>query len=255
MKNFYCIRTLLIIVLLIPAFAKAQEQSPVQKSDQKSETKELPFYIGLSGSVNSSWIIYQQIYSEPFLDYKLTIRPGVNAQFGYNFAHNWGVRAEIGYAMLGQKYDGTQYSSPATRDIKYSYLQIPLMLKYRTRGEKVKFFAQAGLQFGFLLSATQKYLRNGEAVPDFYSERNQRLIPVGDDNITDRYTKVNLEFRFDLGVDVKLTNRLFINAGLSNMVTLSQVVAKSWRLLDYNGEYHISHNFYSGLNVGINYLF
>jgi hypothetical protein len=254
MKKRYYLMTILLIALLSPVLAQTTEQKPDQNPEKRIIPKEEQVYIGLSANINSSWIMYQQTYGEPFLKYQFTVRPGVNAQIGYDWDYHWGIRAEVGFAMLGQKYKDTQYGKPTTRNIKTNYIQIPFLFKYRTHGEKVKFYVLTGFQVNFLVSATQKYLRDGVQAPDYVNYKGETL-PVGAEDITDRYTKVNLALRLDLGVDIFLTNSLFLNVGLSNMYSGSQIVVPSWRYRDVKGEYHISHNLYSGLNFGINYIF
>ncbi len=247
--------TVLLLTCLTRVFAQTEIQKDNKDTEVRTPPKESQVYIGLSGNLNSSWIMYQQTYGEPFLKYQFTMRPGVNLQLGYDWDYNWGIRAEIGYAMLGQKYKDTQYGLPTTRNIKTNYLQIPVLFKFRTYGDHVKFYAMTGFQMNLLLSATQEYLRDGQQPPVFHNPRSDRDIDVGATEIKERYTNVNLGMRFDLGVDIRLTDKLFLNAGISNMYSITNLVDPDWRMRDYKDEFHYSHNFYSGLNVGINYIF
>src|SRR5664279_2304504 len=102
------IHYIFLTILFTAFFSTLLAQTGIQNPELKVELMKKEVYIGISGNINSSWIIYQQIYGEPFLDYQITIRPAVNVQVGYDWNFNWGIRGEIGYAMLGQKYKGTQ---------------------------------------------------------------------------------------------------------------------------------------------------
>lgn len=241
--------------IVFPMAAQTPAQSITPSPESKPVVKEDRVYLGLAGNLNSTWIMYQQTYGEPFLDYKITFRPAFNVQIGYDWDQHWGLYGEIGFAMLGQKYDDTQYGLPTTRNIKMNYLQIPILFKYRSGGEKAQFYIRAGFQYNQLLSAKQEYLRDGEPAPPYYNERYNTTIDVSQEDIKDRYTDGNLALRLDLGADIKLGDHLFLNAGLSTMYSITQLVAPSWRLYDYEGNMNYSHNLYCGLNVGINYVF
>jgi asparagine synthetase A len=108
----------------------------------------------------------------------------------------------------------------------------------------------AGPQLNYLLSATQKYLRN-DMVDD-------RIVPgtleeVGKETITDRYNSIDIIGRIDLGVDIQLASNLFLNAGMSMGYGFTDINASDWHYPDSDDNYNPSHNVYGGLNVGINY--
>ena len=254
MKKVYIIITLFLFAYLTPVLAQTAEKKDEQNPGQKITPKEEQVYIGVAGNLNSSWIFYQDTYGEPLLNYQITLRPAFNIQVGYDWEYHWGFKAEIGYAMLGQKYKDTQYGKPTTRNIKLNYLQIPFLFKYRTIGEKAKFYIQLGPQLNILMSATQKYIRDGKTPPP-YNNEFYGLIDVAKTEIIDRYTKVNCGLRLDLGVDVTLTSHLFLNIGLSTMYSMTNLKDQSWRFFLPTKDYHVSHSFYTGLNIGINYIF
>jgi hypothetical protein len=212
-------------------------------------------YFGLSGTGLSSIITNQNNYGLGFeMDYAATFGAAGNVNIGFDFSNHIGLKLEVGFANLGQKYEDTRMENDTnvryTRNVQLNYLQIPLLFKFRTGGEVVKFYVMAGPQLNYLLSATQKYLRN-DMVDD-------RIVPgsleeIGKETITDRYNSIDIIGRIDLGVDIQLAANLFLNAGMSMGYGLTDINASDWQYKDSDGNYNPSHNIYGGLNVGINY--
>lgn len=150
---------------------------------------------------------------------------------------------------MGAKYDDKQYGLPTTRDITLGFVQIPLLLKWRTGGEKTDFYIAAGPQLNALLSGKQEYLRDGKPAPVFNG------IDVSKSDIKDRYQQFNCLLRVDLGLDFKLGAKWFMNVGLSGGYSITDANKAEWRFYNRTDDYYISHNFYGGLNVGINHIF
>jgi hypothetical protein len=239
MKKSYFLTISLLILLVIPSVAQ----------NYKTE-----WYFGAGGNFNSTWIIRQSTYGEPELKYKFTPSYAGNVNLGLDFSNYWGFKMELGYALLGQKYDDLQYDQPTTRTIKLSYFLLPVMFKYRVGGEKAKFYVMAGPQFGILLSANQEYKRNGVDAPAF-SNPEVGLIDVSKKDIKERYTHAAFFMRLDVGVELTPSKHFMIDIGITSAYSVTDLNDDSWRFHDFSGGYQISHNFYAGLNLGINYRF
>lgn len=237
-KNFFLTISLLILVV-IPSLAQ-------------NYTTE--WYVGAGGNFNSTWIIRQNTYGEPEMKYKFTPSYAANVNLGLDFSTHWGFKMELGYALLGQKYDDLQYTLPTTRSIKLTYFLLPVMVKYRVGGEKAKFYLMAGPQLGVLLSANQEYKRNGLDAPVFINP-DVGLIDVSKKEIKDRYTEAALFIRMDFGVELTPSKHFMIDIGITSAYSVTDLNAYSWRFRDVTGGYQISHNFYAGLNLGFNYRF
>ncbi|MCX6268480.1 MAG: outer membrane beta-barrel protein, partial [Bacteroidetes bacterium] len=174
-------------------------------------------YFGLAGTGLGSFITNQNNYGLGFeMDYAATFGGSGNVNVGFDFNNSLGLKLEIGFAKLGQKYadertlNDTNYRY--TRNIKLNYLQIPILFKYRSAGEVVRFYAMAGPQFNLLLSASQTYLKNeevyNETIENSYWSTPQK---VGESTITDRFNSLDIMGRLDLGVDITLASNLFLN--------------------------------------------
>jgi hypothetical protein len=188
------------------------------------------------------------------MKYQFTPSYAANANIGYDFSNHWGVKMELGYALLGQKYNEPQYGLPANRTIDLNYFLLPVMMKFRAGGKKTKFYAMAGPQLGYLLSASQVYKRNGVDAPVF-NNPEVGSIDVSQKSITDRYTSVVGCIRLDLGVEFTPSKHFMIDIGLCSAYSITDLNALNWRLLNNHGHYNISHDFYGGLNLGLNYMF
>lgn len=212
-------------------------------------------YFGLAGTALSSGIINQNNYGLPFeMDYAVTTGGSGNVNVGFDFNKHAGLKLEIGWAKLGQKYKDLYRDTVYTRNIKLNYLQIPLMFKYRTGGSVAKFYFMVGPQFNFLLSATQVYLKGNNAYNDTVPLTWNLPTKIGESTITNRYKSFDILGRLDLGVDIMLGKSLFLNLGLSFAYGFTDINATDWQIKDHTGNYNPSHNAYGGFNVGINYV-
>jgi hypothetical protein len=214
-------------------------------------------YFGLAGTGLSSVITNQNNYGLPFeMDYKFTMGGSGNLNVGFDFNSNIGLKLEIGYAKLGQKYEDTHNDTIYTRNVKLNYLQIPLLFKFRTGGEVAKFYVMAGPQFNILLSASQEYFkRDSVFTHSGYPNWNQPT-EIGESTITDRYNSLDILGRLDFGVDITVAENLFLNIGLTMAYGLLDINATDWQnpLNNPTYEYTPSHNLYGGINIGINYV-
>jgi hypothetical protein len=212
-------------------------------------------YFGMAGTFTTTWITNQNIYGQPELNYKLTGGYCVNLNIGFDFNKHIGLKTEVGYALLGQGYDGKQYDTATTRKVRLKYLQIPLLFKYRTSGKTAQFYILAGPQFNILLSAKQDYKRGDVKPPVYHNPEIDKDIDVGAEDIKDRYNSLDIFARIDFGVDISIIENLFLNVGITAAYGLMDINASDWQLKDNSGNYTPSHNIYGGINFGLCYRF
>jgi hypothetical protein len=213
------------------------------------KTHDTEWYFGAGGNFNTAWIIRQNTYGEPEMKYKITPTYAANVILGFDYSEHWGLKMELGYAVLGQKYADSQYSLPAKRTITLDYFLLPVLIKYRTGDEMTKFYIMAGPQFGLLLSANQVYTRNGVDAPVF-NNPDVGAIDVSKKDIKDRYTQAAGFIRMDLGIELRPSNHFMMDIGLTGAYAVTDLNNAHWRFHDIHGGYQISHDFYAGLNVG-----
>lgn len=213
------------------------------------------FNIGVGGNVNAIFILNQNTYGMEELDYKPSIGGSVNLGIGYNF-NNWlGLKTEIGYVRLGQKYYDHKDNPQITRDIRLNYIMVPLLIRFSAGGHFLRFYGAFGPQFAFLTSASQDYLKNGVPLPKFYNPQTHDTIDPSQTTITGRYQKTDIMGRIDLGLDIIFFQHLALNFGISSAYGFTDINASDWRLNNDKGSYSKSTNLYAGFTVGIRYCF
>ena len=212
------------------------------------------FYFGIAGSGQTTWITNQENYGLPDMDYKTTFGGGINANIGFDFSNHIGLKMEIGYTKMGQKYTDTRNDTTFDRNVKLNYLAIPLMFKYRVGGPGVKFYLAIGPQFNMLLSAKQTY--NGNGAPYNFEVKdtiNSSSFKIGSEEMKERFASTDIYARMDLGVDITVIKHLMIEVGLKLGYGLMDLNSSNFRIKDIHGHYNPSHGVFGGLNVGINY--
>ena len=130
------------------------------------------FELGLQAGYSNTWIINQNNYGLPELDYDTYWGLGYNFQAGYNFNNEMGVFIEVGMTNQGQSYKDDKYShnvdgtTIAFKDVKrtidMSYLNIPVFFKYSYGESRARFRLLVGPQFSFLQKAEQEYTGDGK---------------------------------------------------------------------------------------------
>jgi hypothetical protein len=77
---------------------------------------------------------------------------GLNAALFYNvsLSNNLVLQPELSFSQKGSKFDETFLGEEIKSTI--NYLEIPVLLKYKSNSERIGFFGQAGPALGFALS-------------------------------------------------------------------------------------------------------
>jgi len=237
MKKTFYIFTFLLLITMAPAIAQKH------------------FYVGVAGLLSTTWVTNQDIYGQAPLDYSFTTGYGGNLSIGYDFSNTIGLKTELGFGTLGQKYTKKINDTSIRRQVKLNYLHVPLLLKVRAGGETAQFYLLIGPEFSFLMSANQTYTKGGVPAPPFYNDEINDTIDVSKSDIKERFASMDIFARLDLGADVYLIKNLFLNIGLTFDYGLMDINGSAWRVKDNDGNYNPSHNVYGGLNLGINYRF
>lgn len=213
--------------------------------------------LGAGTAITSTWIMNQNFYGEPEVDYAPKVGYDVSFNFGYNFTENISALAELQYSLQGQKYEGKQsidgIKYDVERDINLRYFNIPVFFKYAFGTEDLKFRVLAGPQIGILLEATQDYTRDGQKQGDpVYDLDGEEFIPYAS-NITDRFEHIDFSMAVDIGADIHVSDKFYVSAGLRGNYGFTDINASAYRLQDLDREYSPSQNVWGGLYISINY--
>ena len=212
---------------------------------------------GAGAAITSTWIMNQNFYGEPEVDYAPKMGYDVSFNFGYNFTENMSAIAEIQYSLQGQKYEGKQnvdgQKYDVKRDINLRYCNIPVFFKYAFGTEDVKFRVLAGPQIGILLEATQTYTRDGQKQGDpVYDLDGEEFIPYKS-HITDRFEHIDISMAVDIGADIHVSDKFYVSGGIRGNYGFKDINAAAYRLQDLDREYTPSQNIWGGLYVSFNY--
>lgn len=202
------------------------------------------FHLGAGGGLYSSWIINQNAWGNPELEYATTFGNQFHLIAGYRLTDNIGIQVEPGFTSIGQNYDGKMLGFDSERSIDLSYITIPVLLHFTSNGDVTRFHLLAGPQFGILSKADHTF--SGLPFP---------FMTNGD--VSERFESSDIFGVLDIGADIFLDDNFFISAGLRLSYGLMDINQDdpNWRIKNFSGIYEPSHNFYTGLNIGINYVF
>jgi hypothetical protein len=202
------------------------------------------FHVGLNGSANLTFIINQNNWGRPELEYAPTIGYTGGMALGYNFDRHFGIQAELLSSKQGQNYHEENASLVKTeRTIGLTYTHFPLLLKYSGGGDyPIRFYLMAGPQFSFLRHATET----------FSSDTMEQSI---DHDVTDRFEPQDIELVFDLGSDFTLSGNWYMSTGLRFNYGLKDINRPNWQIPGPNKMYSRSQNALGGVYVGVHYVF
>ena len=220
--------------------------------------------LGAGGAFTGVFIMNQNFYGEPEVNYAPKMGYAANFNIGYNFDGYAGIMAEVQYSLQGQKYNdkqsmnGTKYE--VDRNISLAYLNFPLFFKYAFGEENTRFRFMVGPQLGLLLDASQIYDRTptvnyGTGPNDFEIPTNldgEQFIPNAKE-ITDRFEKLDYSVALAVGADFHLSKQWLLSAGFRMNYGFTDINAPAYRMKDLDNEYKPSHNVWGGIYVSINY--
>lgn len=204
-------------------------------------------HMGISAGRNVIGIVNQNSYATPELEYRITYGSNVGLEFGYNFTRFIGLQMEAYYSKQGQKYKDEIIGMPVvSRKVTTHYFQMPLMVKYIGGQSNIQLYVMAGPQFSVLINDELKM--NGHIIePNMINE-----------TVKQKSFYENFEWGVKLatGADIKIMERLYLNAGLAFYGGLTDINIQQFRT---NGNafeikpYKKSTNAYAGVNVGLHY--
>jgi len=226
-------KALILFLVLIPAGIYAQ--------DEKS------LWIDVKAGFNSVWIVNQNTYQNPELDYatKFGLAGGVGVNYFIN--DDFGFNVSPGYIGLGQNYNDNKSGDGVTRKLSLNYIQVPLLLMLKIPNTNDPTWIAFGPDLMFLTGAKQEFVNTSGT----YVVNNPDGLKTGD--IKERFKP------FDLALDFSV-NKMYELRSYDNMMFLFSFNT-SYGLLDINstdyqdpnlkGEYKPSHNFYFGIRAGL----
>ena len=149
---------------------------------------------------------------------------------------------------MGGKWDGSDQGNFFERRVEMSSWQIPIMLKYTSKG-KSRFFAMSGIQFNLMQKATQSYS------PNYSITDSPGYALAQQDDITDLFVPTTIAFVGAFGTDIVLSDRLYLSVGLKGSMSLEDLNESSTHdLIRPDKEYDRSINYFGAIELGVKYV-
>lgn len=240
------------------------------------------FFAGLNGSYNATIVANQMNYGQKEMDYDgVTFNPSFGLEVGYDF--NGGSLLSIGAGIVngGQKYkDGYGNGDKLKKEIKLSYLAIPVTYKYLFGGKKsphegTKFFVALGAQFNLLQKAEVTHTVNGTNTTletfanhiagggdpyNFNATEIAKLTVNGEPtNDKDLFESTDIQGILGIGLQSYFSENFSMSFEARAAGSLTDINATDWRLDGYKDEkrqdYNKSQNVSAGLRIGLYYNF
>ncbi len=162
--------------------------------------------LGLSGGVNSTWLMNKNVFdANDELDIAASFGGRLGIDAIYSFSDKIGV--SVGFNFISthnQKYTGESPNGDVKIEVKekLKYFDIPLL--FRLTSSSGTYF-EIGPQFGFLTKAEE----------DFEMTPSSPFFPnyEGDEH-DESYEKTNIAVILGFGVDIDVTENIYITTGL-----------------------------------------
>ena len=213
--------------------------------------------LSLDFGANSTWILNQNMYGNPELNYNLKFGFSDVVSYKY-FINKYGYSIGLGLGNLGQKYSGTMVGADAKFRQSLTYLEVPVMGMYRLGDNNQQTWISFGPQLMYLVSAQQDFQReNGQLIPE------PEMLSPGSTDVINRFNIFDIMLAVETAhiFASKFTNVKPFNSdhktmwtfSLKGAIGLTDINSQEFRVSITRNLFTGSHNFYLGVNIG--YLF
>lgn len=203
-------------------------------------------WINVVTGLNSNWIVYQNAYGNPEIEYSTTFGFTGGVGMSYFISEKWGASFSVLATKMGQNYSGVQSGGDAERKVKLSYLELPLLFMAHIKNMPNPTWISFGPDIMVLLNAQQEYRRTGgEPLP------NPDGMKIGD--IRERFnpTDVALQLSLNKMYELNDTDNVMFLFSINTAFGLTDINSIEWKTPQRDGTYSGSHNFYIGIKAGL----
>ena len=224
-------------------------------------------YLGGTAGINGIFILNQNNYGQSELDYDTKTGSVYGLQLGYYLNSKNAINVEILFSNQGQAYKDEISNETLNKDVDLSYLMIPLTFKHifglDPASKRTRFYINIGPYLSLLQSAGVSFQRNGADTDliDFVTFNGgnpnaSTLAAMGNpSDDKDLFSGTDFGLLGGLGMDYNLAMGLVIGLELRAGMGLSDMNAESWQLVNRDNVYEKSRNFFTGIKLGVGYLF
>lgn len=213
-------------------FVSAIISIALQLSASASHTQK-GFYLAAQSAPLLSVRINEDDVHNTGADYKAKSSVTLGFGSGYNFTNHVGIGIEVMYSRESQGYSDVAIKY----DERLSFVKVPVTFNYNTNPySRVVFAMKVGPQVGMLTS----------------SRVTDASIAALNGSTRDQYEKVNFGIMLGSSARIRLTNKLFADAGLRFDGIFSDLETKKYR--DYHPGRGTTHSVNAGIELGIRYF-
>jgi hypothetical protein len=246
------------------------------------------FHIGVSGSVNSTWILNQNNYNtlnlfyipivrQSEMDYVFTWGGQVGVTLGYNFIKRFGIEFEPSFSWAGQTYDDN-FVGPvaavyngATNSFSpdltipnvshyfvgnYSYVNVRREIKFTYL--QFPIYAKYQTHIGdiasyYIMLGPQFNVRNTASENIWVNHYPYTY--AGELSVNQRFQKYDYGMSLKTGVDIYANDWMYFDIGVVTFIAFNDLNGDALKSLGWYSkndvDYQKSHSFYMGLHGGI----
>ncbi len=225
------------------------------------------FYISPVASVGLPAIINQNNYGFGEMNYGVKIGWKAGFLAGYDNYLKSSFRFGILYSNMGQKYSDVLLGLPHKKEVKFKYVEIPVVYKYvfgQSKGynyDDINKYIFGGFQLAVLTSAEVYWERDGQEKEFFdfisFKDVNKNIDDIKElglpQNDTEFFSKIDFGIIGGVGLQYFVGRRMMIFSELVGNVGLRDLNDPKWRFRNNKKYYSGSMNIYGGLRLGIIY--
>jgi hypothetical protein len=199
------------------------------------------------------WILNQNNYGMSELDYESRIGASWGAALGIDYGKSLGLQLEVNWTKLGQDYlDNTGLPLILgindvfliKKEVDLNYIQVPILLRFRPKGQKSRFLALLGPQIGFLGKSDIRYWVEDEAY-DFSEIPGQLFAELTAPK--DFFNTIDFGIAAGIAMEIPIGNVAFFRPALRFYYGLTDI---NDQVTAIGSNYSGSKNAFIGLNLG-----
>jgi hypothetical protein len=216
------------------------------------------FYMGVSGSFNSSWILNQNNYNTLDLFYVPIVR---QSEMDYVFCGPVAAK----YNSVTKKFDRDVTLDPngyyfrndysyvnVRREIKFTYIDFPIFAKFQTHiGDIANYNIMLGPQLNYRTYGSE-YVAVNHHEYSALDDNGNRYSP------DQKFKKLDIGLALKTGIDIYPKEWMYFDIGLSSFIALNDLNGDALKNLSWYSKndvkYQTSRNFYLGVHLGLHFF-
>lgn len=204
------------------------------------------YWINGVAGLNSNWIMNQNAYGNPEMEYSTTFSPTGGVGISYFYDRQRGYSASLYLSKMGQNYAGEQAGAVAIRKVKLTYIEMPLQLMMQLPNMQNTTWIAFGPDIMILINAKQEYSREGgNPLPN--------LVGMASGNAIERFKRADVAVNISLNqmYNVNYYRRAMFLFSINTAVGITDINKPEWQIPNLHGNYGKSRNFYIGVKAGM----